>query len=349
MNENKLIQINNDIDTLIQQAEITNSDVNHIIDDIESLFQETCKDTFGTHAHKKQPRTEHSGNEPWFNRECKNARNIYHKIRRLYNKYKTNYFKNLLKTVSKDYKQTMHRNINKFKLDKIEKLKSLKRSNPREYWRIINNNKGPKCQAPLDDLINYFKKINNPPPEHDETVPVQCEVQNYPYSEAINLPITTEEITEAVAALQNNKSPGSDQILNEHIKSTLSSLLPIYLKLFNIIFDNGIFPESWVLGNIIPIYKNKGKAQNPENYRPITLLSCVGKLFTQIISNRLTKYAEEYNLLNDCQASFRKGYSTTDNLFIINSLIDIMKSNRQKLYCAFIDFKQAFDTVWRNG
>ena len=280
LNENKLKQINNDIDTLIQQAEITNSDVNHIIDDIESLFQETCKDTFGTHAHKKQPRTEHSDNKPWFNRECKNARNIYHKIRRLYNKYKTNYFKNLLKTVSKDYKQTMHRNINKFKLDKIEKLKSLKRSNPREYWKIINNNKGPKCQAPLDDLFNYFKKINNPPPEHDETVPVQGEVQNYPYNEAINLPITTEEITEAVAALQNNKSPGSDQILNEHIKSTLSSLLPIYLKLFNIIFDNGIFPESWVLGNIIPIYKNKGKAQNPENYRPITLLSCVGKLFT---------------------------------------------------------------------
>ena len=257
--------------------------------------------------------------------------------------------KNLLKAVSKDYKQTMHRNINKSKLDKIEKLKSLKHSNPREYWRIINNNKGPKCQASLDDLFNYFKKINNPPPEHDETVPVQGEVQNYPYNEAINLPITTEEITESVAALQNNKSPGSDQILNEHIKSTLSSLLPIYLKLFNIIFDNGIFPESWVLGNIIPIYKNKGKAQNPENYRPITLLSCVGKLFTRIISNRLTKYAEEYNLLNDCQAGFRKGYSTTDNLFIINSLIDIMKSKRQKLYCAFIDFKQAFDTVWPNG
>ena len=53
LNENKFTQTNNDIDTLIQQADITNSDVNHIIDDIESLFQETCKDTFGTHAYKK--------------------------------------------------------------------------------------------------------------------------------------------------------------------------------------------------------------------------------------------------------------------------------------------------------
>ena len=50
---------------------------------------------------KKQPKTEHSGNKPWFNRECKNARNIYHKIRRLYNKYKTNHFKNLLKLLVK--------------------------------------------------------------------------------------------------------------------------------------------------------------------------------------------------------------------------------------------------------
>ena len=59
------------------------------------------QDTFGTHKYKKQPKTEHSGNIPWCNRECKNARNIYHTIRRLYNKYKTNYFKNLLELLVK--------------------------------------------------------------------------------------------------------------------------------------------------------------------------------------------------------------------------------------------------------
>ena len=45
----------------------------------------------------------------------------------------------------------------------------------------------------------------------------------------------------------------------------------------------------------------------------------------------------------------REGFSTTDNLFILHSLIEIIKSNKSKLFCAFIDFKQAFDTVWRNG
>ena len=64
----------------------------------------------------------------------------------------------------------------------------------------------------------------------------------------------------------------------------------------------------------------------PENYRPITILSCLGNLFTSIINNQLKKYADENDLIDSCQAGFRKNHSTTDNIFIINSLIDIVKS-----------------------
>ena len=122
-------------------------------------------------------------------------------------------------------------------------------------------------------------------------------------------------------------------------------LLPIYTKLFNLILDTGIIPESWTIGVIKPIYKNKGNPKAPENYCPITLLSCFGKLFTLIINNRLNKYCEEHNTINRCQAGFRKKHSTTDNLFILKSLIDILQSQHEKLFCCFVDFKQAFDTV----
>ena len=126
-------------------------------------------------------------------------------------------------------------------------------------------------------------------------------------------------------------------------------MLPVYVKLFNIIFDKSIVPDSWALGEILPIFKNKGNPKLAENYRPITLLSCFGKVFTSILNNRLNKYAESYELINSCQAGFRKGYSAVDNLFVIQSLIDILKSSKRKLFCAFIDFKQAFDTVRRGG
>ena len=57
--------------------------------------------------------------------------------------------------------------------------------------------------------------------------------------------------------LKNNKAGGEDAIINEYIKTTSSQFIEIYEKLFNLIFDTGFIPESWVVGNIIPIYKNK--------------------------------------------------------------------------------------------
>ena len=92
---------------------------------------------------------------------------------------------------------------------------------------------------------------------------------------------------------------------------------PVYEKLFNIILDSGVLPEVWSVGLIKPIYKQKGEKNKPENYRPITLVSCIGKLFTGILSNRLYTYAENNELFSNTQAGFRKGHSTTDNIFIL--------------------------------
>ena len=162
-------------------------------------------------------------------------------------------------------------------------------------------------------------------------------------NEELNQPILNEEILAAIKKLKNNKSPGQDNILNEHIKNMADIFLQIYAHLFNLILDTGIVPASWAVGDILPIYKNKGSINLPENYRPITLLGCLGKLFTVILNNRLNKYVEHYELMSNCQAGFRKGLSTTDNLFILQSLFEISKSCKNKLYCAFIDFKQAYD------
>ena len=66
------------------------------------------------------------------------------------------------------------------------------------------------------------------------------------------------------------------------------------MGLFNIIFETGIVPDNWLMGNIKPIYKNKGDKMDPKNYRPITILSCLGKLFTAVLSERLTKYSDDF-------------------------------------------------------
>lgn len=95
----------------------------------------------------------------------------------------------------------------------------------------------------------------------------------------LNYEIDDGEILAAVKNLKNNKAAGFDRVLNEHICSTINVFLPVFKKLFNVIFDSGIVPDEWLIGIVKPIYKNKGDPTKPENYRPITLLSCLGKLF----------------------------------------------------------------------
>ena len=93
--------------------------------------------------------------------------------------------------------------------------------------------------------------------------------------------------------MKNSKAPGSDQILNEYIKYTKTQMLPLYAKHFNLILETGIIAEKWAEGMIKPIFKNKGDPMNPENYRAITLVSCLGKLFTAVLNERLKMFLSE--------------------------------------------------------
>ena len=102
--------------------------------------------------------------------------------------------------------------------------------------------------------------------------------------------ISKEEILKCIKILKNNKACGEDLVINEYIKSTTNTFIEIYEQLFNIIFETDIVPDNWFMGNIKPIYKNKGDKMDPKNYKPITILSCLGKLFTAVLSERLTKY-----------------------------------------------------------
>ena len=107
-------------------------------------------------------------------------------------------------------------------------------------------------------------------------------------------------------------------------------------------------PQEWSIGIIVPIYKGKGEAKEPDNYRGITLLSCISKLLTTVINNRLNDFVNDMGILGEEQAGFRKHYSTNDHIFSLQCIIDIyLNVFKKKLYCCFVDYKKAFDTVNR--
>jgi len=103
-------------------------------------------------------------------------------------------------------------------------------------------------------------------------------------NERINRNITQNEIFKCIKNLKNNKASDDDCIINEYMKSTSNQFIELYETLFNLIFKSGIIPEMWVSEKIKPFYKNKGDKFNHKNRRPITIVSCFGKLFTAVLN-----------------------------------------------------------------
>ena len=115
---------------------------------------------------------------------------------------------------------------------------------------------------------------------------------------------------------------------------------------FNYVFNNGEVPESFQKSIIFPIFK-KGDPDCPSNYRGIAFLNAETKVLTGILLERLTKWAQMNHILTEHQSGFRKGYSTVDNIFCIDSMAKLMIHKGRKLYCFFIDLKAAFDLIVR--
>ena len=156
----------------------------------------------------------------------------------------------------------------------------------------------------------------------------------------LNSEILRSELLTAIKQLRTGASSGPDLLLNEFFKNGSETLVTYLHNLFNKLFKMGYFPENWSEGFIVPIFK-KGDINQVSNYKGITLLSTLGKLFTRILNNRLNKWAENYNVYIEAQAGFRKHMSTTDNSFVLNGLITYCINNNEYLYCCFMDFTKA--------
>ena len=131
----------------------------------------------------------------------------------------------------------------------------------------------------------------------------------------INKGIAIAEIRTHAKKLKNNKSSQIDNILNEFIKCSPIRFLLTLLILFNIVMNSVVISASWTIVTLKPIYKNEDNINTVSNYMGITLLICVGKLFTSLSNSRIYDFLSVNELLGEDQAGFRKLYSTMDHIF----------------------------------
>ena len=329
-----LVDIEKKLEDLSFQS--SSEKINDIISDVNNIFNQTKLKTFPP---KKVKILKFKKKKPWYDTSLHRAKKNFSAARKRGNKTMSHghgkFYKSLLNLKYKTHNKKTS-----------ESLRSTKTKDPKKFWKILNKatNQKVTCNISPDDFEKHFKALNVGK-EKDE-IPLKIEDEIICFNH-LNAKIEEGELEKAIKSLKNNKSTGPDGILNEQIKSTFPIMKNIYLKLFNFIFDTGSFPESWAEGQIVPIYKKKGNKNDPNNYRGITLISCLAKFFTIILNNRLKIVAKW--VISQIQAGFRPGYSTLDHVFTIMCMLMLYKKLKKNLFIAFIDYQKAFDTIWRAG
>ena len=258
-------------------------------------------------------------------------------------------------TSKTQYNKTKRTAKRSFNMRQRENVRTYAKYQPLKFWNEIKkiNNRRNDSDITPDTFFEHFKNLFSSD-DVFSNVTVEEDLSNLLDSAIVSMEFldsdfTVEEVMNAIGDIKRGKSGGFDQLIPEIFIDCKEIISPVLCKLFNYIYSTSSYTYSWSLGVIVPAPK-KGDKNDVNNYRGITLTSIFSKIFSILLDRRVRKWLENKNKLSDFQFGFRNDKSTIDCIFVLNAVINrvVYRENRQ-LYCAFVDFKKAFDLVYRNG
>ena len=177
--------------------------------------------------------------------------------------------------------------------------------------------------------------MNNAPPDFNQFL-------SNPVKSTIFLsPITKEEILEIINKLDNHKCSDISPKLLKHLSASFSRVL---CYLFNSCMLAGVFPDELKIAKVIPLFKT-GNRNSVSNYRPISILPTLSKIFEKLINKRIYEFLETHNIIYNCQFGFRQKHSTIHAVqTAVTSVIKSVNVSNQ-IMGIFIDFSKVFDTI----
>lgn len=215
-----------------------------------------------------------------------------------------------------------------------------------ESWNVIKSlktNRKEKHYIPYIDektWTQYYKELlTENREEFKETLHT---TQNMAGDRTITLTLT--EIRQAVKSLKNKKAAGPGGIAPELIKYGSEKLFRMTQTMFQTAIDGEEIPMEWKQAYITSIYK-KGDRKTCENYRGISVIAMIGRLYGRVLKNIMEEQIK--GKIGEDQAGFTAGRSTIDHIYTIQQLIEKKKAKNRAVHLAFIDLKKAYDTVPR--
>ena len=161
--------------------------------------------------------------------------------------------------------------------------------------------------------------------------------------------ITQQDVKDQIHLLNVSKHGGPDEGMPRLIKIACNPLIEPLTQLLNRSIALGKDPSQWKMANISSIFKGKGDDQDPMNYRPISVTSCLSKILEKVIFKYLSNFAQEHNIITKFQSGFRSRDSTVNQLLeIYHQIIENLDKGKEIKFI-ICDFSKAFDKVWHRG
>lgn len=284
----------------------------------------------------------------WFTAELGHMREHLHFLGDLYKHTDLHEFKQARDVFRRKYKRAL-------KLARVEANNEFilgSSCRGRSVWQVIdslhagdNSDSDPVIAA---DAFNQFfvdvpREVARGLPVSDMD-PMGClsaerSLDNFTFSQIS--PVTTREIVDSLKSNNSRDYYGLNVSLVKSIKNLIIGPLTLVI---NECIAESVFPDAWKIASVVPVFK-KGDKENMSNYRPISLLPAVSKIFERALKLQIASYLDNNDILTDCQYGFRRGRCTTDA--ILNFVSVTLGSFEKGLYsgAVFCDLSKAFDCV----
>ena len=311
---------------------------------------------------KKQAKT---NQKPWITKGIKTSIYFRNKLFNLYLRAKDPDVKAELHGKYKLYRNKIvnllrHSKVNHYKTYFLSNIR-----NARNTWKgireLINNKKSfpPNLHLNINDsleddkviIANHFNTYFTSVADNIRSnVPITStkfgDFLNFRCHDSFFLnPIHHTEVYKILTSLNNNKASGPFSIHNQILNTVPLEIAKILTDIFNLSFETGKFITRLKTVKVIPVFKNKGSSLEVSNYRPISLLSNIDKIFEKVVYSRLISFLNQHKIFSKNQFGFRSKHSTNDALVNITEQIRRALDRSQFACGTFIDLQKAFDTV----
>jgi len=299
--------------------------------------------------------------QPWFGYQCRTAADIKSRAWNHYKRNPTRRNKQIHSDACKRMKQVQKWAIDRWQEDIKTKL-TARSTGSKEWWNLIKQQQGlveddsiPPLTKPdgsiaiksidkAELLASFFaNKMTVPDPDcPPPSVPLRTNAR------LTTLHTNKCEVEKHLRNIDVKKALGPDNISPYVLRKCASQLAAPLAQLFNTCIDQQLWPKQWKKARVVAVHK-KNSRTCVNNYRPISLLSVVGKIYEKIICERLADHLDKHHLLSHKQFGFRKERSTGDLLLKMSSSWNKSLDRREDSYVVALDIAGAFDRVWHAG